>query len=124
MEAPKVFISHASEDKERFVIDFATKLRAKGVDAWVDKWEINPGDSLIDKINQGLDDCDVFIIILSETSVNKPWVREELNTAIVNRIDENTKLIPIIIDKNIQIPSLLKSIFRVTIEDLYNYDIQ
>lgn len=34
---PKVFVSHASEDKERFVTEFATKLRAKGVDAWLDK---------------------------------------------------------------------------------------
>ena len=124
METPKVFISHASEDKDRFVMDFATKLMNNGVEAWVDKWEMSPGDSLIDKINQGLDNCDVFIIILSESSVKKPWVREELNTAIINRIDENTKLIPIIIDDNIRIPSLLKSIFRVTIEDLYDYDIQ
>jgi len=50
MEAPKVFISHASEDKDRFVIPFATRLRENGVDAWVDRWEMNPGDSLVDRI--------------------------------------------------------------------------
>ncbi len=32
---PKVFISHASEDKARFVTEFATKLRENGVDAWL-----------------------------------------------------------------------------------------
>lgn len=37
---PKVFVSHASEDKEHFVVEFATKLRARGIDAWLDKWEI------------------------------------------------------------------------------------
>ena len=42
---PKVFISHASDDKERFVKKFALKLRNKGVDAWLDRWEIKPGDS-------------------------------------------------------------------------------
>ena len=32
---PKVFISHASEDKERFLRAFVTKLRQEaGVDAW------------------------------------------------------------------------------------------
>jgi hypothetical protein len=31
--APKVFISHASEDKERFVLAFAQRLRSDGVDA-------------------------------------------------------------------------------------------
>ena len=61
---PKVFISHAREDKERFVIDFASKLRANGVDAWLDKWEMLPGDSLVDKIfEEGIKEADSFIII-------------------------------------------------------------
>ena len=45
---PKVFISHASEDKERFVLGFAAKLHIDGVDAWIDRWEIMSGDSLVD----------------------------------------------------------------------------
>jgi hypothetical protein len=47
---PKIFLSHATEDKERFVVKFAEKLRTRGVDVWLDKWEILPGDSLVDKI--------------------------------------------------------------------------
>ena len=44
MEHPRVFVSHASEDKERFVFRFATKLRTEyGVDAFVDEWVIYPG---------------------------------------------------------------------------------
>ena len=54
---PKVFISHAGEDRE-FAQDLATKLRARGVNAWLDVWEILPGDSLIDKIfEEGLKDA-------------------------------------------------------------------
>ena len=30
----KVFISHDSRDKTRFVKEFATKLREKGLDVW------------------------------------------------------------------------------------------
>ncbi|MCQ9427586.1 toll/interleukin-1 receptor domain-containing protein, partial [Pseudomonas sp. LJDD11] len=48
--SPKVFVSHASEDKDRFVLDFAKQLRANGIDAWLDKWEMLPGDSLVTKI--------------------------------------------------------------------------
>lgn len=48
--SPKVFVSHASEDKDRFVLEFASRLRHKGIDAWLDKWEMLPGDSLLDKI--------------------------------------------------------------------------
>jgi hypothetical protein len=47
---PRAFVSHASEDKDRFVIGFAGRLRAKGVNAWVDTWEMLPGDKLIDKV--------------------------------------------------------------------------
>ena len=64
---PKVFISHASADKERFVTDFATRLRSNGVDAWVDSWEMNPGDSLVDKIfEEGLKNCQAMIVVLSK----------------------------------------------------------
>ena len=121
---PKVFISHASDDKDRFVINFAIKLRAKGIDAWVDKWEMLPGDSLIDKIfDEGIKNADAFIIILSAASVNKKWVREELNAGIVKKIDDNTKLIPVVID-DCEIPQVLKSTLWIKIEDLENYELE
>jgi len=42
--ARKVFMSHASEDRERFVLPFATRLRARGLGIWVDRWEMLPGE--------------------------------------------------------------------------------
>lgn len=93
---PKAFVSHASEDKERFVIPFATALRAKGIDAWVDRWEMRLGDSLVDKIfEEGLKDASAVIIVLSNASIAKPWVREELNGAFVKRMEKGTRIIPI-----------------------------
>jgi hypothetical protein len=44
------FLSHASKDKDRFVLPFAVGLRAKGIDAWEDRWEMLPGDSIVQKI--------------------------------------------------------------------------
>lgn len=106
---PKVFVSHASEDKARFVIPFATALRARGVDAWVDKWEMLPGDSLVDKIfEDGIERASAVIIVLSTISVTKPWVRQELNAAVVKRIESGAKLIPIVLDR-CEVPGALKS---------------
>ncbi len=107
---PKVFVSHASEDKERFVLDFATKLRSKGIDAWVDRWEINPGDSLVDKIfEEGIKNAQAVIVVLSKYSVDKPWVREELDVSVVKKINENIKLIPVVTDiDDCQVPECLK----------------
>jgi len=84
MTPPKVFVSHATEDKDRFVNKFALRLRENGVDAWLDKWEMLPGDSLVDKIyGDGLKEALTVIIVLSSNSVSKPWVREELNASVI-----------------------------------------
>jgi len=120
--APKVFVSHASDDKERFVLKFAEKLRSKGIDAWVDKWEILPGDSLVDKIfEEGLKDAVAVIIVLSKNSVNKPWVREELNASVVQKIARQTKIIPVVID-DCEIPAALQSTVWERVRDVTSFD--
>ena len=85
---PKVFISHAPEDKDRFVIDFASRLREQGIDAWLDRWEMLPGDSLVDKLfEEGIHSATAIVIVLSTNSVDKPWVREEINAAFVGIVN-------------------------------------
>jgi hypothetical protein len=119
--APRVFVSHASEDKERFVTSFAEQLRQNGIDAWLDKWEMLPGDSLVDKIiEEGLKEAQAVVVVLSKYSVNKPWVREELNLAFIKRINTGSKLIPVVID-DCEIPEVLKSTLWERVENLDSY---
>lgn len=121
MSAPKVFLSHASEDKDRFVLNFARTLRENGVDAWLDQWEMKPGDSLVEKIfEEGLKEARAVIIVLSKVSVQKPWVREELNTSVVNKISRGTQLIPVVID-DCEVPESLRSTLWHRIDDLADY---
>lgn len=97
--APRVFLSHASEDKARFVLPFAEDLRRAGVDAWVDAWEMLPGDSLVRKIfAEGLDRAAAVVVVLSRNSIGKPWVAEELDAAVVRRINQDARLIPVVLD--------------------------
>ncbi len=124
IETPKVFVSHASEDKDRFVIAFAEKLLGNGIDAWVDKWEMHPGDKLIDKIFEiGIGGAQAVLIVLSRNSVEKPWVKEELDASFVERIKKGTKIIPIVLDDCI-VPIALQSTLYVGIADLNNYDME
>lgn len=119
---PRVFLSHASEDKDRFVTRLAVRLRENGVDAWLDKWEMLPGHSLVDKIfEEGLKDAQAVIVVLSRVSVEKPWVREELNAAVVKRINTGSKLIPVVID-DCEVPEALKSTLWQRIENLEYYE--
>jgi len=119
---PIAFISHAGEDKASFVLPFAKKLLEHGVDIWVDKWEMLPGDSLIDKIfEEGIKNASAFIIVLSKNSIQKRWVREELNAGLIKKISGKCKVIPVVID-DCEIPEALQSIVWEKIKDINNYE--
>jgi hypothetical protein len=119
--APRAFISHATEDKDRFVLGFTNKLRQNGVDAWFDKWEIKPGDSLVQRIfEEGIKNAQVFLVIISSQSILKPWVREELDSGMVAKIQRACRLIPVIID-DCQVPQTVSHLKWVKIKDLNDY---
>jgi hypothetical protein len=95
----RAFLSHASEDKAGFVEPLARELAAMGVAPWLDIWEISPGDSLVKKLfEEGLDTVGVVIVVISASSAAKPWVREELDAAVVRRITGSVRLIPVRLD--------------------------
>src|SRR5439155_11236361 len=102
------FVCHAGEDNA-FAKRLGEGLFANGVVAFVDDWEILPGDRLIDKVfREGIPRATVFIIILSKNSIEKPWVREELDAALVLRIEGQMKIIPVRID-GCEVPLPLKA---------------
>lgn len=120
--APGVFVSHATEDNDRFARQFAERLRENGCRVWFDEWELLPGDSLVDKVfEEGLKDADAMVVVLSANSIDKPWVREEINAGFVRRVEGNSKLIPVILD-DVAVPEVLKSTVWVKIADLNNYE--
>ena len=51
----KIFLSHSSKDKE-FVRKLADDLKTYGLSVWFDEWEIKVGDSITNKISQGIDE--------------------------------------------------------------------
>lgn len=122
MISPKVFISHASEDKERFVLGFYERLRSKGIDAWLDTFEMLPGDKLVSKIfDEGLKQSDAVIVVLSAVSVTKPFVQKELDTAVVKNIKDKTRLIPIRLD-SCEVPLCLADTIYQEVSDPGNFD--
>ena len=108
VKTPKVFVSHASEEQDGFVLAFADVYVAR--DRHLGRqMGILPGDSLVDKIfEEGLKDADAVIVVLSKSSVQKPWVKEELNASMVKKINSHTKIIPVVIDE-CEVPEALQS---------------
>lgn len=117
-ERPKAFLSYSHADKE-FAINLAKELRQSGIDLWIDKYEIKPGDSLIDKIfSEGLSNTKTFLVLLSTASTQSKWMREELNAALIRRIEGLTRIVPLLME-HCDIPLPLRSLKWVDFSSSY-----
>jgi len=106
------FLSYAHEDKD-FAKRIAIELRKDGIDVKIALWDLKPGDSLIQKIFvEGLSNCDIFLILLSSASVRSKWVREELDLAMIKKIEGETRIIPLI-KENCEIPPPLRALLWI-----------
>ena len=77
-----IFLSHTHLDKP-FVRRLKAALNERGVEeVWVDEAEIMIGDSLAQKIEEGLTKTRFFGVVLSPRSIQSPWVKKELEAAI------------------------------------------
>lgn len=88
-----VFICHASEDKEDFVRPLAEKLRQQHIEVWYDEFSLKIGDSLTQKIDEGLASSRFGIVVLSPNFFKKPWAKRELKGLIVRELTEERDLI-------------------------------
>ncbi len=105
--ARRVFLSHSSRDKA-FVDRLALDLERVGVGVWYDKWEIRVGDSLLDKIAEGIESNDFLAIVLSPSSVESEWVRREVNAALMRELDEKKVIVLPLLLEDCRIPTLLR----------------
>lgn len=67
---------------------------------WLDEQQILVGDSIPEKIAQGLAESDFFLLVVSKSSVESPWVKKELNNALVQEIERRkVTVLPIKLDE-------------------------
>lgn len=79
-----LFVSHASEDKAGFVRELVERLEALGLRVWLDEAELQIGDTLTKKIDDGLSRSRFGVVVLSRAFFAKSWPRAELD-ALANR---------------------------------------
>lgn len=92
------FLSHSSKDKP-FIRQLAADLTANGVGVWLDEQRIRVGDSIPDRIAQGLAESDYYLIAVSEASTASEWVKKELNNALVKEIERrHVSVLPLKLD--------------------------
>jgi hypothetical protein len=74
-----VFISYASEDKDAVAVPLAQVLRRAGLRIWLDRQELRIGDSLHEKIDEGLANSRYGVVIISPSFLAKRFPRKELD---------------------------------------------
>lgn len=116
-----VFLSHSHADKP-FARKLAASLNAEGHSVWIDVAEINIGDSLIEKIREGLDQVDYVAAILSSASINSTWVTRELDIASNREIDEGRVIVLPLLVEQVELPGFLKGKFYGDFTDTGQYD--
>jgi hypothetical protein len=94
-EAYDVFISHASEDKDSIVRSLASALIGKGLKVWYDEFTLRIGDSLRQKIDKGLANSRVGLVVLSPSFISKGWTNYELDGIVTRTISGEQILLPI-----------------------------
>jgi hypothetical protein len=77
-----VFMCHASEDKSSVVEPLCTAMDAAAMTYWIDKCEVQWGDSVTAKVNRGFAMSEYIIVVLSRSFLGKPWPERELNAAL------------------------------------------
>lgn len=105
MIPPRVFVSysHDSVEHKKWVLEFATTLRNRGVDAVLDQWDLKPGDDLPHFMETQLASAEYIVMVCTDRYVEKANAGEGgvgyekmiMTSSLLSKID-SSKVIPII----------------------------
>lgn len=111
-----VFLSHNKRDAAD-ARGLGVHLQLVGASVWLDEWEIQPGDSIPGKLNEGLGRFAVFLLLWSNNAAGSRWVKSEIESAIhAVMSDPARKVIPVLLDDT-PLPPLLAPINCVVMDD-------
>jgi len=91
-----VFISHAVADAEIVEI-ISNVLREHKYQPWIADAQLLPGDHIGQTISEGIAAADVFLVILSKSSMDSDWVQYELQMAVLREVEKRLIVVPIVI---------------------------
>jgi len=102
-----IFISYSHLDKD-FVTELASSLVKSNANVWVDEWELNVGDSLIDRIQTAIETAGALLVVLSKASVESEWCKKELNAGLIRELEEKRVLVLPLLKEDCKIPTFLR----------------
>ena len=105
----QVFISYAQAD-QKVARQIADTLKGAGLKVWFAEWALKPGDSIAQRIEEGLRASDLLLILLSPSSIGSDWVTYEWNAALNRELSARAvTVIPVLI-ADCDIPPMLSNL--------------
>ena len=92
---PRVFISHASADRQAVEKNIVSLLKAHGIDCWYSTDNITTGEEWEKAIREALENCDWFLVVITPHAIKSKWVKTEVHWWINNRPD---CLVPVLLE--------------------------
>lgn len=92
----QTFLSHNSADKPA-VEEIAHRLRQKGIEPWLDKWNLIPGNPWQEELEQALRECSTCCVFIGPGEIG-PWQNAEMRAAIDRRVSQGQfRVIPVLL---------------------------
>lgn len=97
---PRVFISASSEDRP-FVERLKRDLAAAGIETDAADDSIQLGESIANRVTQGIERADNVIAVLSNSAAKSSWFSTEIALALAQQErDHHTRLLPVLAEEN------------------------
>lgn len=120
-----VFLSHATADKPE-VESLARKLKEAGIEPFLDKWHLIPGEPWEEALEQALDESQTCAVFLGPTGIGG-WQNEEMRSALESRVRNKAfRVIPVLLPNSFEprreeLPRFLRRLtwvdFRMGLDD-------
>ncbi|HRC87738.1 MAG TPA: toll/interleukin-1 receptor domain-containing protein [Thermoanaerobaculia bacterium] len=81
MREPLAFISYSHQDAD-WARAFARSLQDLGLQVWFDEFKVRPGELVGQSVEEALRESEALILVLSEESLQSPWLNFELGLAL------------------------------------------
>lgn len=102
-----IFVSYSHSDAD-FVHQLGTELAKNNANVWIDTWELNVGDSLIDKIQSAVESAGALLVVLSKASVESQWCKKELSAGLIRELEEKRVVVLPVLKEDCTIPMFLR----------------
>jgi len=105
-----VFVSHRRGDAAE-AFRLADDLRRAGHRVWLDEWAINIGDSIVERIEKGLQGSAYLVLCYSDAGVMSQWISREWMSTLARQLEgQEVRILPVMLTGSV-VPAILSDIY-------------